>query len=49
MLLINTLKYIICSGLQSNILPFTLRVPFQAKKLSLLGAAGVFDKLYEEQ
>ena len=48
-MLINSLKYVICSDLQSNILPFTLRIPFQARKLSLLGTAGVFDKLYEEQ
>ena len=51
MTLINSLKYVICSDLQSNILPFIVRVPFhssvfQSRKLSLLGKAGVFDKLY---
>ena len=49
MTLINSLKYIICSDLQSNILPFIVTVPFQSRKLSLLGTAGVFDKSYEEQ
>ena len=49
MILINSLKYVICSDLQSNILPFIVRVPFQSRKLSLLGKAGVFDESYEEQ
>ena len=49
MILINSLKYVICSDLQSNILPFIVRVLFLSRKLSLSGTAGVFDKSYEEQ